>query len=128
MKTYELNKVQIEDIERILGSRLNRIDNKIKRTDLDEAIQNMANEYRELLEKRRELLGWKEPRVEDMYFSFNGLVLSQLTYTAIICDLIDAYEYLEDEIEEIKSKQKDDGYIFGDEYDQVIERELLENE
>ena len=47
MKTYELNKVQIEDIERILGSRLNRIDNKIKRTDLDEAIQNMANEYRE---------------------------------------------------------------------------------
>lgn len=128
MKTYELNKVQIEDIERILGSRLNRIDNKIKRTDLDEAIQNMANEYRELLEKRRELLGWKEPRVEDMYFSFSGLVLSQLTYTAIICDLIDAYEYLEDEIEEIKSKQKDDGYIFGDEYDQVIERELLENE
>ena len=66
-------------------------------------------------QKRRELLGWKEPRVEDMYFSFNGLVLSQLTYTAIICDLIDAYEYLEDEIEEIKSKQKDDGYIFGDE-------------
>jgi hypothetical protein len=80
------------------------------------------------LEKRRELLGWKEPRVEDMYFSFSGFVLSQLTYTAIICDLIDAYEYLEDEIEEIKSKQKDDGYIFGDEYDQVIERELLENE
>lgn len=122
---YILEKIEIEAIKKMTGIELNKPDNKIKKRELDLVIQRLTTKLQELIEEKRRILGWENPQVDDMYFNYNGLVFSQLTYSSIISDLIDEIENTEEKIEEIKKDQSEDGYILLDEYDEVIERELL---
>ena len=122
---YILEKIEIEAIKKMTGIELNKPDNKIKKRELDLVIQRLTTKLQELIEEKRRILGWENPHVDDMYFNYNGLVFSQLTYSSIISDLIDEIENIEEIIEEIKKSQNEDGYILLDEYDEVIERELL---
>ena len=126
MNCYILDKLEIEEIKRITGIELDRPDNKVKKKELDLVIQRLTSKIQELIEEKRHLLGWKNSKVDDMYFNYNGLVFSQLTYSYIISDLINEYENITDTIDEIKTKQREDGYVLNDPYDEVIEREILE--
>lgn len=124
-KFYIIENYEIKEIEEITNLKLEITDNKIKKVELDKIIQKLIDKVKELIEEKRKILGWQIFAIDDMYFNFNGLVLSQRSYSGILNDLIDEYNNLQEQIEDIKKNQEQDGYILLDGYDEIVERELL---